>query len=737
MAYESANAGSRPRNPLTPFAAASDMEPLIIGGQLPVKVNFTGRAGEVLRLRHVLACRHDAPTCLVGQGGTGKTQIAREYIRRFESIYEVIWWVRAEDPSLINASLASLASQLNLDITDPHFRQVLFDTLRSPEHTGRWLIVYDNVEDPSSITPFLPLGGGDVLITTRDRRWIQAGYIIEIDSFSRADSVAVILDRAPHLSEIESQLISDKVGDLPIAVVQAATYIAETGISAPEYMRLLDERTAEILDEGLPADYQASLTSTWLLSLDHLAKTCPPAVSLLHRCAFFGAESIPRELLKEGALPLAGDSAEVFRDPLMLGVAIRELQRFGLMRMDAGELRLQMHRLLRSLLRQKMSKRLRQSCRHDVHLLLVGAYKSKSMESNNDPILSQIVGHAHASQLNRCSNSAAKTLSGVLDQYLQSPTADEIRTTSRQWHPSSAGTSILINLEDSDWLRLTKQLARGDCFPIFGPDSSKQYQDALRSVSKRIAHECGYPGNDVTALPYVAEYASMSMPSRSDFGHYVANLIREELQDDPTEIQRLLSSFPIDSYFIETFDGSLKRGLEEAGRIPATRISDLFDELWGRGTAIENPTPERPLIFHYMGAYSAPETMILRYSDHVNLRFREAESEWVGQHHWPIHIRSSISSRPLLFIGPAIWSPHGILEGAARRIPRSNRRRHIFVIDSSTIDTSNASRDQLVDLVMSRLPGDWSASLFIGSIDSFAAELRARLESQQSSNQSA
>ena len=38
---------------------------------------------------------------------------------------------------------------------------------------GRWLLVFDNAEGPGDITPWLPGGGGHVLITSREhRQWL-------------------------------------------------------------------------------------------------------------------------------------------------------------------------------------------------------------------------------------------------------------------------------------------------------------------------------------------------------------------------------------------------------------------------------------------------------------------------------------------------------------------------------------------------------------------------------------
>ena len=50
--------------------------------------------------------------------------------------------------------------------------------------------------------------------------------------------------------------MAEALGDLPLALAQAAGYMAGTGTSAAEYLELLAARAGQILDRARPATYR-------------------------------------------------------------------------------------------------------------------------------------------------------------------------------------------------------------------------------------------------------------------------------------------------------------------------------------------------------------------------------------------------------------------------------------------------------------------------------------------------
>jgi len=330
---------------------------------------FTGRDGLLVAVRErLLADDRAVVQALQGMGGVGKTQLAAEYAYRFAGTYDLAWWVDAEQGGLIGDQFAALGAALGCVDPGASTEVVRTAVLAELRERGGWLLVFDNAESPADIRPWLPGGGGHVLITSREHKWREIAAPVEVDVLARPESVAILQDQVAGLSEIDADTLAGQLGDLPLAVAQAAGFMAETGMPPAEYLGLLADRAGRLLGQGVPGSYPRSLAAATQLIADRLAAEDPAAAELASLCAFLGPEPIPQDLFTSAPGGLPRKLAARMRDPLAWRQTLAHLAGQSLARVEEGGLVL--HRLTQAILRDRLTSAQAAAARQRVEALL-------------------------------------------------------------------------------------------------------------------------------------------------------------------------------------------------------------------------------------------------------------------------------------------------------------------------------------------------------------------------------
>ncbi|MEU4703670.1 hypothetical protein [Nonomuraea dietziae] len=117
---------------------------------------------------------------LAGLGGIGKSELVLHYAEVHRGDYDLIWWIDAETPEQIRASLAALGREVSVgearlkhpgpgpsaitaasaavaagQLRDDDALAYALAHLAAPDRAGRWLLIFDNVEDPHHLDPYL------------------------------------------------------------------------------------------------------------------------------------------------------------------------------------------------------------------------------------------------------------------------------------------------------------------------------------------------------------------------------------------------------------------------------------------------------------------------------------------------------------------------------------------------------------------------------------------------------
>ncbi|MEO3863316.1 FxSxx-COOH system tetratricopeptide repeat protein [Acrocarpospora sp. B8E8] len=374
-----------------------------VWGKVPQQnKNFTGRDDLLEKLRSGVVSDDVTavvPHALHGLGGVGKTQVAIEYAYRYRHEYDLVWWIPADQPMLVRSSLAGLAPHLDLPtaaiagIEDAS--AAVLDALKRGKPYSRWLLIFDNADEPEEINEIIPRGPGHVLITSRNHSWQGVVDTVPVDVFTREESIEFLVKRARAVSTAKAAVLAEELGDLPLALEQAGALQAETGMSVDEYLRLLAVHTAQLLDINKPSDYPLSMTAAWSLSVAQLSAKLPEAVDLLRCSAFFGPEPIPRDVFGPPSekFPPSLKLGSLLADPILLSRAIRELGRYALARIDSVSRTIQVHRLVQALLRQELPPDEQAAFRREVHLLLASAAPYEPDDNASWSRYAELLGH--------------------------------------------------------------------------------------------------------------------------------------------------------------------------------------------------------------------------------------------------------------------------------------------------------------------------------------------------------
>ncbi|MFC7244125.1 FxSxx-COOH system tetratricopeptide repeat protein [Catellatospora aurea] len=319
----------------------------------PSSVVFVGRAAEIERIRDYFSSGNDRPLAIVGLGGIGKTQVSLEYARRFSRDYDIVWVVQATDSQRLKEGLGELAialgysPSLDLDTRIRRLRDSLEERTTPPRRT---LLILNNADQPDDeFLGLIPRTSADILITTRFGTWDEAAETFDIGNMRRADSIKLIRRRVPRISLSEADEVAERMGDLPLAVAQAAAYLHTVAVPVPEYLQSLHSQDRIL---GLLEDQRfggaGDVLDAWIVSLDRLREERPAAAWLLELCAAMGPSPIGMSIILGQELgghltAFDGALADIDEQRLLLD----DISRYALAQVDAARTAVIIHPLVR------------------------------------------------------------------------------------------------------------------------------------------------------------------------------------------------------------------------------------------------------------------------------------------------------------------------------------------------------------------------------------------------------
>lgn len=235
-----------------------------------------------------------------GQGGIGKTTLARHYIETYGTHYDGVLWVRAEEPTTLVADLGLLAAVVKVDgceqMTPEQKARALLSALDVLDQD--WLIVFDNAPDDKALNGWMPGGARvRVLVTSRSTHWPPAyarlaPEVLPTKKRSDAGPVLLMSEAGGHDDADGALELARNLGGLPLALVAAGGLIRERGGSFAEYR----EKLAAVLAAVPAGDYPDSVIGAVKLSYDALDDDARAVLDLF---AWYAPEGLEARLLTD------------------------------------------------------------------------------------------------------------------------------------------------------------------------------------------------------------------------------------------------------------------------------------------------------------------------------------------------------------------------------------------------------------------------------------------------------
>ncbi|RAX22635.1 MULTISPECIES: tetratricopeptide repeat protein [unclassified Actinomyces] len=168
-----------------------------------------------------------------------------------EQDWHLVAWINAQSRDSVLAGLSELGLALGVptgeDLTPEVLAQRCLNALASAQPSDR-IIVLDNVERLDDLRDVVPRGQGlRVLATaTRHSGWDGQGWDqIDVAEFDRSEAVDFLLRRTGQDDATTAGEIAERLGDLPLAIAQAAASIKYESCTLGEYLVRLSQTKLE------------------------------------------------------------------------------------------------------------------------------------------------------------------------------------------------------------------------------------------------------------------------------------------------------------------------------------------------------------------------------------------------------------------------------------------------------------------------------------------------------------
>ncbi|KAJ5705346.1 hypothetical protein N7536_001035 [Penicillium majusculum] len=296
------------------------------------------------KLLHSIREKNSVPgsrIALIGLGGVGKSQLAIEYSYLVRSEFPATWvfWIHASNQARFEQSFRDIADHIQVQGRhDPNVDifKLVENWLRDEKH-GKWICILDNADDEKLLCSSLTVGkedptkgltnaftkplleyvprsqNGSTIITSRTRevvlKLVDRKDLIEVRPMETPEALELLQKKLQQVRNSEqSQQLVDTLEFMPLAIVQAASYIRHRAprYSVSQYLSDFqgsERKATQLLKEEvghLYRDWEAknSILVAWQISFEYIRRIKLSAADLLSFMSFFDQQEIPENIIR-------------------------------------------------------------------------------------------------------------------------------------------------------------------------------------------------------------------------------------------------------------------------------------------------------------------------------------------------------------------------------------------------------------------------------------------------------
>lgn len=243
---------------------------------------------------------------LIGIAGIGKSQIAKEFAKKYRNRYKIIWFLDGKRDlssqfqnlaQQINRNMCNNISKCNLDLD---LSKVIDSVIVYLSNLEGWLLVLDDFPDDSQI-PLIEnflnhnaLKNQHLLITSRKKGNLPNA--ITISPFKREESI-ILLEKILKSDRKDLSKLALALRDYPLGVHRSAVFLSNTPyVSLDDYILMINNSINE-LDKLAEKDAYITEQSVLQLVKSYLERFNEKTKQTLVYCALLDNKNIYKELI--------------------------------------------------------------------------------------------------------------------------------------------------------------------------------------------------------------------------------------------------------------------------------------------------------------------------------------------------------------------------------------------------------------------------------------------------------